>query len=341
MHNIKFSTMKTSLVLLLLIGMLPINSMANDILFNRLEKLKQKDPNKCLEVSKRYMNYFPDDPSSYYFSSVIYQERAEKSKTVQGKYRNLKKSISYAIQFEEKDEEDLSSRIQWDDFKHTLSSQAITVVDQLEALGEESYSAQLMKSLSAFDANTERLVVEVVEVSENKSEFSSSEEAMTPLTISINSSMEMNGMPKGNEVVESYNAKEELKLLSLINAERKKQGMEPLVWEDELANAARYHAYDLATQNYFDHSTYDRKNSKLVRVGSTFDRIKKFYKKSFVNSENIAAGNASAQETYEQWYNSKGHYDNMFNPNSRKVGLGVAYKEGSTYGYYWVFCTAH
>lgn len=333
--------MKNSILLLVLIGLIPVNSIASDLLFNRLEKLKQKDPNKCLEVSKRYMNYFPDDPSSYYFSSVIYQERSEKSKTIQGKFRNLKKSISYAIQFEEKDQEDLASRVLWDDFKSTLSSQALLVVDQLEAAGEESYSAQLMKSLSSFDAQAERLVVEVVEKKENTESMALVSEAMSPVTISINSSTELYGMPQGNEVVESFDSKEEQKLLALINSERKKQGMEPLVWEEDLANAARYHAYDLASQDYFDHSTYDRKSTKLVRVGSTFDRIKKFYNNSFVNSENIAAGNGSAQETYEQWYNSKGHYENMFNPNSRKVGLGVAYKEGSTYGYYWVFCTAH
>ena len=78
-----------------------------------------------------------------------------------------------------------------------------------------------------------------------------------------------------------------------------------------------------------------------MEVGGTFSRIKKFYSKSFVNSENIAAGNESPQVTYEQWYNSPGHYENMTNPASNKVGLGVFYDANSTYGYYWVFCSAH
>lgn len=332
--------MKSSFLFLTSI-LISISGFASDILFNRLDKLKQKDPDKCLEVSKRYMNYFPEDAASYYFSSVIYQERSEKSRTVQGKYRNLKKSISYAIQFEERDEDDLASRVQWDDFKSILSSQAITVVDQLEEIGEESYSAQLFKSLNQIDSKSERLVVDIMEEVNLSTEVVAPNELLSTNSVSMNSKIEFFGMPMGNEVVESFSPSEEQKLLALINSERKKKGLKPLIWEDDLANAARYHAYDLATQDYFDHSTYDRKSAKLVRVGSTFDRIKKFYTKSFVNSENIAAGNANAKDTYDQWYNSKGHYENMFNPNSRKVGLGVAYKEGSTYGYYWVFCTAH
>ena len=116
--------------------------------------------------------------------------------------------------------------------------------------------------------------------------------------------------------------------------------MQPLIWEEDLARAARYHAYDLATQNYFDHNSYDRINGNLIEVGNTFTRIKKFYNETFVNSENIAAGNESAEGTYLQWYNSPGHYKNMFNKKSSKVGIGVFKSSESSYGYYWVFCTA-
>lgn len=44
--------------------------------------------------------------------------------------------------------------------------------------------------------------------------------------------------------------------------------------------------------------------------------------------------------TCQQWYTSKGHYDNMFNSSSKKVGIGVCHIPRSPYGYYWVFCTA-
>ena len=116
--------------------------------------------------------------------------------------------------------------------------------------------------------------------------------------------------------------------------------MNPLEWEEDLAKACRYHAYDLGSQGYFDHNSFDRNKDNLFEVGGTFERIRKFYNDTFVNSENIAAGNEGVEGTFQQWYTSKGHYENMFNSSSKKVGIGVCHIPGSTFGYYWVFCTA-
>lgn len=332
--------MKISFIFLLVA--LPFVASSRDILFNRLEKLHEKDPSKCLEVSKRYMDLFPDNASSYYFASIIYDERADKSRTVQGKYRNLKKAIGYAISFEEKDHDDLASEVSWDDFRLKLSESSRNTVEQLELANESKYSADLLSSLRAFDENV-TIALNSNDVANASPETPKVEElkATEMVKVGKNSTIEFFGLPRGNELVESADLNGEQAVLALINEERIRQGMSPLEWDDNLARAARYHAYDLATQDYFDHDSYDRKNGNLVEVGGTFDRIRKFYSSSFVNSENIAAGNESAEATYQQWYNSKGHYDNMFNSASRKVGLGVFYDENSTYGYYWVFCTAH
>ena len=145
----------------------------------------------------------------------------------------------------------------------------------------------------------------------------SNETAAAPEVVRV--SGQFYGMPKGTEIVTSHNFASEQKMLRLINLERKKQGMVELVWEEDLAKACRYHAYDLGSQNYFDHNSHDRINGELVEVGGTFTRIRSFYNETFVNSENIAAGNETAADTYQQWYNSKGHYENMFNKSSRKV----------------------
>jgi uncharacterized protein YkwD len=315
---------------------------SRDILFNRLEKLHEKDPSKCLEVSKRYMSLFPENASSYYFASVIYDERADKSKTVQGKYRNLKKAIGYAITFEEKDADDLASEVNWDDFRSKLSESSRSTVEQLELANESKYSADLLSTLRGFDEN---VTIEVADVDELKASPETPKveglSAAEVVKVGKNSTVEFFGLPRGTEIIESADLQGEQAVLALINEERVRQGMAPLEWDENLARAARYHAYDLATQDYFNHDSYDRKNGKLVEVGGTFERIRKFYSASFVNSENIAAGNASAEATYNQWFNSPGHYANMFNSASRKVGLGVFEDENSTYGYYWVFCTAH
>src|SRR5690606_38910064 len=88
------------------------------------------------------------------------------------------------------------------------------------------------------------------------------------------------GMPSGKENVLSGSTEEEAKLLKLINQERAKRRAPALAWNEDLAKASRYHAYDQGTQGYFSHASNDKINDKLVIVGSTFDRINRFYKGS-------------------------------------------------------------
>ena len=52
--------------------------------------------------------------------------------------------------------------------------------------------------------------------------------------------------------------------------------------------------------------------------------------------ENIAAGNATAAATVEQWMSSDGHRENILNPAFRELGVGYAYEDYSTYHHYWV-----
>jgi uncharacterized protein YkwD len=316
--------------LLFLILFIPFLTFSNDILFKRLDNLYQRDKSKCLEVTKRYIKYFPDQAAPYYFAVLSYKDKSLKARNARGEYISMRKAIGYAVQFELKDTEQLSEKVNWSTVKSDLESQAIILVEVLIAENETQLSQRLIVRLEEFSSNIDLAYY-------NSSTDKMDEAEIVELNNTTNFFF---GMPSGNEVVTSANRVNELKLLDLINAEREKQGMESLEWDEDLARACRYHAYDLATQNYFNHSSYDRKNGKLIKVGGTFDRIRSFYDKSFVNSENIAAGNESAKATYTQWFNSKGHYENMFNPDSKKVGLGVVYDESSPFGYYWAFCTA-
>jgi uncharacterized protein YkwD len=329
-------------VIILLLLLMPFMAQSNDMFFNRLEKLNNKDQKKCLEVAKRYIKIFPENASAYYFSSIIYNDRADKSRSTSGKYRNLKRAISHAITFEQKDDGIIASSVNWSDYTKELSERAYIIADKLEEENEERYSSALLAKVDKLD-NTIEITLDDLTLVETKTEsdvVKLSPVSADPVRVDANSKTEFFGLPKGNEMITSASLTGERDVLKLINAERVKKGMSELEWDEDLANAARYHAYDLATQDYFDHASYDRSGKKLVEVGGTFERIKQFYSKSFVNSENIAAGNKSPKATYEQWFNSPGHYDNMFNASSNKVGLGVFYDESSTYGYYWVFCTA-
>ena len=303
---------------------------ASDVLYKRLDNLYKKDKKQCLVVAKRYIKYIPNQSSPFYFATVLYVEKSKKSKTTRGQYLHLRKAIGYAIKFEDFDNESLESQVEWTEFKKEMNGNASELIEKLELENDFALSERLSSRLSTF--NNEYFVADVaVEVESNDIVEAFNHSNVTKV---------FNGMPTGNEIIHSADINGEQELLGYINAERKKKGMVPLVWDEDLAKASRYHSYDLATQNYFNHSTYDRKNGKLVKVGGTFDRIKKFYSKSFVNSENIAAGNSTAKATYMQWFNSKGHYENMFNPSSTKIGIGVFYVEDSPFGHYWSMCTA-
>ena len=51
--------------------------------------------------------------------------------------------------------------------------------------------------------------------------------------------------------------------------------------------------------------------------------------------ENIAAGNASASKTFNQWKSSPDHDKNMRDKNFAEIGIGRADKNDSKYGWYW------
>ena len=312
------------------ISLFALNASANDILYNRLDKLYETDKKQCLVVVKRYIKYFPKQASPLYYATLLYSEKSEKSKNERGQYLHLRKAVGYAIQFERIEDKELMDKVEWINVKGELNSSINVLINKLSATNDFALSERLSAKQSEF--NNEYIAVTTMDKTNNN--------AIVEVFNSSNSSKLFYGMPSGSEMILSSNKAGEQELLGYINAEREKQGMLPLEWEEELAQASRYHSYDLGTQNYFNHSTYDRKNGKLVKIGGTFDRIKKFYSKSFVNSENIAAGSQKPHDTYMQWYNSKGHYENMFNPESTKIGIGTYYVEDSPFGHYWSMCTA-
>jgi len=313
---------------------------AKDWPLNQLTKLYNENADKCLKRAARYIKLFPNKPVPYYFSAKIYNDRAASSKTSRKAYLNLNRAIASAKAFKKRSNDELNEKVAWDDFESKL----IAELNHTYYLLKADKSNDLARNLKA-RAN-KVVVFKPVNSIEKEDEVIASnsqpEKASKPANVKPKHEEYKLyfGMPLGNENVLSFNENSELELLELINAERLRQGLRALVWEPNLARAARYHASDLAKQEYFDHQSFDRVDGELVEVGNTFDRIRKFYSATFVNSENIAGGNKSASGTYKQWYNSKGHYRNMFNATSQYVGIGVVYEPTSPYGYYWVFCTA-
>jgi len=139
------------------------------------------------------------------------------------------------------------------------------------------------------------------------------------------------GLPTGEEDVPSSNADFEADVLHMVNAERRKKGLGELAWSEDLARAARYHAADMAADQYFCHDTRDRVliGSKLVlrRVAKPFERIAAFNERG--GGENIASGARTPGEAMRGWMRSKGHRENILRRDSQLLGVGFV-------GGYWV-----
>lgn len=146
------------------------------------------------------------------------------------------------------------------------------------------------------------------------------------------------GKATGKERIPSSNESFEKEVLELVNKERKKRGLKPLVWKDNLAHAARYHAMDMAIDGYMEHDSKDKlKNGSLKKVCDVFDRMDKFVgKEIFARAENIAGGQKTAEEVMKSWMSSSGHRQNILDKKAKYIGIGYIYLEDSELGDYWV-----
>ena len=114
-------------------------------------------------------------------------------------------------------------------------------------------------------------------------------------------------------------------ILARVNAERAKAGCKAVVLDPRLTAAAAGHAQDMATNNYFSHTSRDGR--------SFVDRIKaQGY--PVPRSENIAAGQPTVTAVMDAWMASAGHRANILDCTA--VAMGAASAKGGTYGIYWV-----
>lgn len=107
---------------------------------------------------------------------------------------------------------------------------------------------------------------------------------------------------------------EETELLNLINAERKKNGLGELKFDEELLKVARIKAQDLVDNNYFSH------NSPIY--GSPFEMMKSFGITYKAAGENIA-GNSTLKGAVNAWMNSEGHKANILSNAYNYTGIGI------------------
>ena len=117
---------------------------------------------------------------------------------------------------------------------------------------------------------------------------------------------------------------EEQSMLSLINAYRSQSGLSPLAASPSLARAALWKSADMAQNQYFAHDDLGRGwLQRLLDCGYA----------SSNDGEDLAAGNADAQHTFEQWRTSPPHNAIMLSPIFHAIGVGRAQLSGGQW--YW------
>lgn len=325
-----------NIISLLFVGCFFLQSNADERLFNRLNKKYERNPEKALAYADKLKKKHIKQPDPYYFlARENYQEMGRQT-LERKKYSSLNRAASDAYKMVKYGEDSRYLKAASDSLVVHIAKHLLIYRDTF--LAQKDYDRAEQMALK-YHRITKKVLPTIKQL--DSMDLVKKQLELEKLQIPRFVDGKYYGKPTGEENIQSHDYAAEKKVVEILNKARKAKGMEELVWDEDLARAARYHAYDMATQRYFSHNTHDLIDGKQVFILGTFQRIRLFYKgKFFVNSENIAAGSASAQGTYDQWYNSKGHYVNMFNKHSKYVGVGVVFDKDSPYGYYWVFCTA-
>ena len=117
--------------------------------------------------------------------------------------------------------------------------------------------------------------------------------------------------------------------------------VEPLYYERQLNESARFHAQDMAGNGCFQHDSCD---------GTPWaQRLRSFYPEASMVGENVAAGYPKAQDMVNGLVcdesggqcaadrsSQAGHRSNMMEARLTQIGTGYVYDAGSEWRHYWV-----
>lgn len=112
-------------------------------------------------------------------------------------------------------------------------------------------------------------------------------------------------------------------IVTLVNAERAKNGLSALTYDSTLQSAAQVRAEEIVSS--FSHTRPD---------GTYYSSVLKEFGVSYRRSgENIAWGQKTPEEVVTAWMNSSGHRANILNANYNKIGVGCNISASGTI--YW------
>ncbi len=105
-------------------------------------------------------------------------------------------------------------------------------------------------------------------------------------------------------------------IFTIINSERVKAGLSPLVFNGLLSTIARVKALDMVKNKYFAHVAPD---------GTDIAKLAKEYQYEYLNvGENLALGDfTSSAQVMDGWMHSPGHRANILNTHFTEVGIAA------------------
>ena len=323
--------------------------------YKKLNKVYEKNTEKAFLLAKKISVKDKTLASPYYFQFLVYQRKAEKTKTVKDQSTLLINAITMCGAFEKRASEELLTKTDFENKKSILKEKVIDCLKLLkkDIKNKSKFKKLRDKSVNYFGDMPEDvvLIVDQKKEAEEKAQLAVIERKKIiekqldglshqyPVNSTDTKQINFSKKPTGKENLLSFNEKEEEKMIDILNRARLEKNLQPLTIDPDLVRAARYHAMDMAKENYFSHESHNKVKNKLTKSVETFERIKLFHPTGG-NSENIHAGSENAEGAYEAWFNSPGHYENLFSESSQKVGIGFMYHENSDFKYYWVFCTS-
>ena len=129
-------------------------------------------------------------------------------------------------------------------------------------------------------------------------------------------------------VIEIPKVRWEYEILSLVNQERVRNGLEKLSWGDTCAEAAEIRANELV--QLYSHTRPDGSPWNTACDSPDNSSV-------YVEGENLAVGSSavSPETTVATWMNSEAHRENILNPNFTKLSVGIFYDGATKYKTHW------
>lgn len=138
-----------------------------------------------------------------------------------------------------------------------------------------------------------------------------------------------------SEIVLDEHASLRAHILELVNAERRRGGLEPVRWHPDLDLAASVHAANMADRRHLAHTLAGIEQHSLtmraIHAGYEFTRI----------TENLASGYQRAEDVVAGWMASPGHRANILDAGVKESGVGVKRAADGIIYFCQVFAVQH